>query len=129
MVKEMIKNISNCKIPTKLVPKCPVCGKDMEVNLRKDAYFVQDDNWYKQDKRYGDFLDNIQNKKVVLLEFGVGFNTPAIIIFPFEQMTYKNTSWNLIRFNKDNCITFLDLKNRIIEVKDNISNVVNKILQ
>ena len=129
MVKEMIKNISNCKIPTKLVPKCPVCGKDMEVNLRKDAYFVQDDNWYKQDKRYGDFLDNIQNKKVVLLEFGVGFNTPAIIRFPFEQMTYKNTSWNLIRFNKDNCITFLDLKNRIIEVKDNISNVVNKILQ
>ena len=66
---------------------------------------------------------------MVLLEFGVGFNTPAIIRFPFEQMTYKNTSWNLIRFNKDNCITFLDLKNRIIEVKDNISNVVNKILQ
>ena len=28
-----------------------------------------------------------QDKNVVLLEIGVGFNTPGIIRFPFEQMT------------------------------------------
>ena len=47
MVKEMVENIKDCKIPSELVPKCPVCGENMEVNLRKDAYFVQDDNWYR----------------------------------------------------------------------------------
>ena len=71
MVKEMIININNCKIPTKLVPKCPVCKGEMEVNLRKDAYFVQDDNWYKQNAKYGEFLYKARNKKLLLLEFGV----------------------------------------------------------
>ena len=63
----MIEKTENCKIPTKIVPVCPVCGKRMEVNVRIDANFVQDDNWYKQDKKYGEFLDYSKNKNVVLL--------------------------------------------------------------
>ena len=127
MVKEMIKNITDCKIPTKLVPKCPVCGGEMEVNLRKDAYFVQDDNWYKQDKKYGEFLDEVKNKRLLLLEFGVGFNTPGIIRFTFEQITYQNENCTLIRFNKDNCMTFLDIENRILKVEDDIKDIVSKL--
>lgn len=128
MVKEMIKNITNCKIPTKLVPKCPVCGGKMEVNLRKDANFVQDDNWYEQDKKYGEFLDKVKDKKLLLLEFGVGFNTPGIIRIPFEQMTYQNENCTLIRFNKDNCMNFLDIENRILKVEENIKDIVNELL-
>lgn len=124
IVKEMIEKIQDCKIPTELIPVCPVCGEKMDTNLRKDAYFVQDDNWYKQNAIYGEFLDKAKNKKVVLLEFGVGFNTPTIIRFPFEQMTYQNLNWNLVRFNKDNCMTFLDIQDRIIEVKDDINKIV-----
>lgn len=127
IVKKMIENITDCKIPTKLVPKCPVCGGEMEVNLRKDAYFVQDDNWYKQDKKYGEFLDKTKNKRLLLLEFGVGFNTPGIIRFPFEQMTYQNENCILIRFNKDNCMTFLDIENRILKVEDHIKDIVSKL--
>jgi hypothetical protein len=32
------------KIPCELVPKCPVCGGHMEMNLRVDNYFVEDEN-------------------------------------------------------------------------------------
>ena len=124
IVKEMIEKTQDCKIPIELIPVCPVCGKKMDTNLRKDAYFVQDDNWYKQNAKYGEFLDKAKNKKVVLLEFGVGFNTPTIIRFPFEQMTYQNLNWNLVRFNKDNCMTLLDMQDRIIEVKDDINKIV-----
>ena len=63
----MIEKTENCKIPTEIVPVCPVCGKRMEVNVRINANFVQDDNWYKQDKKYGEFLDYSKNKNVVLL--------------------------------------------------------------
>ena len=127
-MERMIKNITDCKIPTKLVPKCPVCGGEMEVNLRKDAYFVQDDNWYKQDKKYGEFLDTATNQKLLLLEFGVGFNTPGIIRFPFEQLTYQNKNCTLIRFNKTSCNTFLDIEDRTIKIEEDIKEVVNKIL-
>lgn len=124
LIKEMIDKTIDCKIPTELVPVCPICGGKMETHLRKDAYFVQDNNWYKQNKKYEEFLNNAKNKKVVLLEFGVGFNTPGIIRFPFEQMIYQNINWNLVRFNKDNISTFLDIQDRIIGVKDDINKIV-----
>lgn len=123
LIKEMIDKTIDCKIPTELVPVCPICGEKMETHLRKDAYFVQDDSWYKQNKKYGEFLDNAKNKNVVLLELGVGFNTPGIIRFPFEQMIYQNSNWNLVRFNKDNISTFLDIQDRTIGVKDDINKI------
>ena len=52
IVKQMLSETSDCRIPSSLVPKCPVCGGDMEVNLRKDNYFVQDSNWYKSQENY-----------------------------------------------------------------------------
>lgn len=129
LFKEMLKETKDCKIPTELVPKCPVCGEKMEVNLRVDANFVQDDNWYKQDKKYGEFLDKAKDRKTLLLEFGIGFNTPGIIRFPFEQMTYKNKNWYLVRFNKDNCDTFLNIENRTIKVYNDIKDVICEILK
>ena len=129
MVKKMLKQIKNCKVPTELVPKCPVCGENMDVNLRKDAFFVQDDNWYKQDKRYEEFIDNAKDKKVVLLELGVGFNTPGIIRIPFEQMTFQNTNWSLVRINKGECTPFLDIKDRFISFENDINKIVDLLVK
>ena len=129
MVKKMLKQIKDCKIPTELVPKCPVCGENMDVNLRKDAFFVQDDNWYKQDKRYEEFIDNAKDKKVVLLELGVGFNTPGIIRIPFEQMTFQNKNWNLVRINKGECTPFLDIKQRFISFENDINKIVELLVK
>lgn len=117
----MLENTHDCKIPSELVPVCPVCGETMDVNIRKDAYFVEDKHWYKQDERYGEFLDTTKNKNVLLLELGAGFNTPGIIRIPFEQMTYKNPNWKLVRINKDDC------EDRSILIEDDISEIVEKI--
>ena len=57
----------------------------------------------------------------------MGFNTPGIIRFPFGQMTFHNNNWKLIRFNKENCTTFLDIQDRVIEVEDDINKVVTKL--
>lgn len=124
MVREWLKQTENCEIPKKLVPKCPVCGKNMEMNLRKDANFVQDENWYRQSKRYDDFLDRTKNKNVVLLEIGVGFNTPGIIRFPFEQMVYNDLETSLIRINKDYPQTMLEIENRIISFDEDAKQII-----
>ena len=127
LVKKMLSQTTNLKVPTELVPKCPVCGEKMEVNLRKDAYFVQDENWYRQAKRYEDFIDSNSNKKVLLLEMGVGFNTPGIIRIPFEQMVQENNNWKLARFNKDYSGTYLDINEKIISFQEDINEVIMKI--
>lgn len=88
-VRAMMKLQEDCRIPTQLVPRCPVCGGNMEVNLRCDGFFVEDEAWNEAARRYEDFLTQNQGKKVLFLELGVGFNTPGIIKYPFWQMTHQ----------------------------------------
>lgn len=128
LIKEMLINIDkDLKIPTSLVPKCPVCGAKMEVNLRCDDTFVEDDNWQLLQNRYNDFIKNNRDKKVLLLEFGVGFNTPSIIRFPFERMTYIHDNFKLIRFNNKYYNLPKEIKNKSISVSDNINEVLDLI--
>lgn len=124
MVEDWLEFTEDCEIPEDLVPKCPVCGKDMEMNLRKDGNFIQDENWYKQSKNYEDFLDRIKDKNVVLLEIGVGFNTPGIIRFPFEQIVYNDLKTTLIRINKDYPQAMLEIKNKIISFNEDTNKII-----
>ena len=101
MVKEMVLRQSGCKVPSDLVPHCPVCGGPMDINLRKDEYFIQDEHWDLQNQRYIDFVKLSHKNKLVLLEYGVGFNTPTIIRIPFERMAASFPDTTLIRINKD----------------------------
>lgn len=112
------------KIPSSLVPKCPNCGGPMEVNLRCDDTFVEDEFWYQAQKRYMNFVENLYGKKVLLLEFGVGFNTPGIIRFPFEKMTFLNSQVRLIRFNKDYPDVMEEIEERTIKIFEDIGEVI-----
>ena len=89
-VKDMLEFQENMRIPTELIPRCPKCGKPMTMNLRADDKFVQDDGWYRAAGRYEEFLRRHENLHILFLELGVGYNTPAIIKYPFWQMTAKN---------------------------------------
>lgn len=124
LVEKWLQNTKDCKIPSNLVMKCPVCGSNMEMNLRKDANFVQDENWYMQSKKYEEFLDRTKNKKVVLLEIGVGFNTPGIIRFPFEQMALNNSKTILIRINKEYPLPMLEIQNKTISFDEDTNEII-----
>ena len=89
-VRQMVAQQKDMKIPTQLIPKCPVCGAPMTMNLRCDMTFVQDDGWYAASHRYDDFIRRHEGLHVLFLELGVGANTPVIIKYPFWQMTAKN---------------------------------------
>lgn len=101
LIKAMIANTYDCRIPSALVPKCPVCGGEMDTNLRHSKDFVQDENWYAAESQYERFLKAGKDKQIVYLELGVGFNTPGIIRIPFEQLTFQNKNAALIRVNRD----------------------------
>lgn len=89
-IKEMYKRQKEGKIPSELIPHCPVCGREMSMNLRADDTFVQDEGWYLASARYSDFLQKYKNGKILLWELGVGGNTPGIIKYPFWRMAYAN---------------------------------------
>ena len=59
-----------------MVSKCPVCGGNMTMHLHCDEYFIKNEHWYKAASYYVAFLNKMEKKKGILLELGVGFNTP-----------------------------------------------------
>lgn len=90
IVRKMVDEQTNMKIPSELVPHCPACGAPMSMNLRADNTFVEDEGWHKAARRYRDFIQCHQGLHILYLELGVGGNTPVIIKYPFWKMTYQN---------------------------------------
>ena len=58
-VKAMAEEQKDLKIPSALVPRCPVCGGYMTTNLRIDDSFVQDAGWHVACARYKNFIAQI----------------------------------------------------------------------
>lgn len=127
LFRKMDQERIDCQIPSKLVPKCPVCGGRMEMHLRCDTYFVEDEAWHEAADRYADFLEQNKGKKVVLLELGVGFNTPIIIRFPFEKMLRENPSYSLIRLNMEEAVIPKNLGKRAIGICGDMRKVITDI--
>lgn len=87
IVRQMVEQQRNMRVPSDLVPHCPHCGKPMSMNLRADATFVEDDGWHAAAARYSEFLRRHENCKTLFLELGTGYNTPTIVKYSFWRMT------------------------------------------
>lgn len=105
VVKAMVEQQRNMRIPSSLIPRCPHCGKPLTMNLRSDSRFVEDEGWHTAAHRYSEFLRRHKGMKVLLLELGVGYNTPGIIKYPFWQMTAENAKavYACINFGQAAC--------------------------
>mgnify|MGYP000840189910 CR=1 FL=1 len=124
VVREMVKRQKDMKIPTGLIPHCPVCGKPMTMNLRADDTFVQDDGWYRAAERYADFLRRHKEIKMLLLELGVGMNTPGIIKYPFWQMAAQNPNADYVSINAGEAYAPEEIRERAICVNGDIGEVI-----
>ena len=126
LVREMVQRTKDCRIPSELVPRCPVCGGKMDVHVRKDRYFVQDNQWYASYERYQDYMEKVCDGNALLLELGVGYNTPTIIRFPFERLAAQRKNITLVRINKD----YPDAQNRMtnwVSFDENIGSILSDI--
>lgn len=85
----MVREQKDMRVPTELIPYCPICGAPMSMNLRVDDTFVEDEGWHRASERYQAFVEGHKNSHVLLLELGVGGNTPVIIKYPFWRMTHE----------------------------------------
>lgn len=126
-IREMVSEQKNMRVPTELLPKCPKCGKPLTTNLRADEKFVQDDGWYAANDRYADFLRRHKNSDIILLELGVGFNTPSIIKFPFWKMTAENPNAFYACVNFGEALFPAEIENRAICLDSDICKVIGSL--
>lgn len=124
LVRHMVANQRNLRIPSVLVPHCPHCGAPLTMNLRSDDTFVQDKGWYAAADRYQDFLRRHNNMRVLFLELGVGGNTPVIIKYPFWQMTAKNERATYACVNLGEAVAPTEIANRSILIDAGAERVI-----
>ena len=99
VVRRMVSMQKDMKIPSELIPRCPVCSKHMTMNLRADDKFVEAEGWRVAARNYEIFLRKNEGKKILFLELGVGMNTPGIIKYPFWRMTAENKNSRYVCVN------------------------------
>ena len=126
-VRIMVAEQKNMKIPTDRIPKCPVCGAPMTMNLRCDDHFVQDKGWYTAADRYDTFIRRHKDLHILFWEIGVGLNTPVIIKYPFWQMTAKNPKAVYACVNAGEAYAPKEITNRAICINGDIGQILEKI--
>lgn len=128
IIRDMVTGQADMKIPTELIPYCPICGKPMSMNLRADNTFVQDEGWYKASERYSDFIRRHSGLRVLFLELGVGMNTPSIIKYPFWRMAYDNPNAYYICINYGEAFAPSEISKKSLCIQGDIKDVLFSIV-
>ena len=128
-VKRMVEEQRDMRVPSELVPMCPVCGKPMSMNLRADATFVEDEGWHAAAERYTAFLQAKSLKRTLFFELGVGGNTPGIIKYPFWQMTAANPLATYACLNYGEAVAPREILGRSILIDADIDGVLDELLE
>ncbi|MBR6409910.1 MAG: Sir2 silent information regulator family NAD-dependent deacetylase [Clostridia bacterium] len=129
IVYRMVKEQKDMLVPTGLLPKCPVCGKPMTMNLRSDDKFVEDNGWHEAARRYELFLREHEGKRILFLELGVGYNTPGIIKIPFWNMTAQNPNATFACINYGEAVTLEEIADRSICIDGDIGEAIESVMQ
>jgi NAD-dependent SIR2 family protein deacetylase len=127
-VKRMIAEQMDMRIPTELVPRCPVCGEKMKVNLRADETFVEDEGWHAASERYTEFIRRHKDGKVLFLDLGSGGNTPVIFKIPFIRWTMQNPIAIYATVNLGEAFTVDQIADRSIVINADINDVLDTLL-
>ena len=79
---------------------CPKCNKPLVHNRIEEAgaNYVEE-GYLEQWKLYKKWLQGTVNRKVCILEIGVGMRYPSVIRFPFEKIVYFNQKASFYRIH------------------------------
>ena len=117
------------RIPHDLIPKDPLTGRDVAMNLRADDSFVEDEGWHRASANYAAFLRQQEGRHVLFWEMGVGNNTPVIIKYPFWAMTAENPRAVYACLNRSKAACPNAIKDRSICIGGDIGDALNGLKQ
>lgn len=127
IIKQMVEQQRNMRIPSELLPICPYCGKPMTMNLRSDNKFVENEGWNNAAESYEMFLSRHKDLDILFLELGVGYNTPAIIKYPFWQMTAKWENAFYVCINNGQAAAPEEINKKSLCINDDIGFILQEL--
>ncbi|HOW72596.1 MAG TPA: hypothetical protein PKY77_18505 [Phycisphaerae bacterium] len=78
---------------------------------------------------YVAFVNRSFSGKLVLLELGVGLDTPSIIRWPFEWIASQHPNATLLRVNQGDATVPKEIKGKSVGFQEDAARVVRDLLQ
>ena len=128
-IRRMVAEQWNLNVPTTLLPRCPRCGRLMTMNLRSNDKFVEDEGWHEAMGRYQAFLGKYRQSNFLLLELGVGWNTPVIIKYPFWRLTAQNERAVYACINYGEPVCSEEIKPQSILINEDIGTALERLIK
>lgn len=129
MIRRMVDNMPNAyEVRTGDIPYCPHCGAPLVPNLRCDNTFVEAPHIFNT-PAYEAWLNNTPGGNLLLLELGVGYQTPGIIRFPFESSVRMNPGASLVRVNMQHADIPEAIQDRAVGIQADIGQVLRDLLE
>ena len=73
----------------KMLPVCPKCGKPLTFNnIRTENYL--EEGYLEQWAKYKTWLQTTVNRRLCIIELGVGMQFPSVIRWAFDKLAYYN---------------------------------------
>lgn len=115
-------------VPTKLIPRCPRCGGPVTVNMADSNAFFQTRQFQKKMADYQNFIKKYHGKKLVILEFGVGWRN-RMIKEPFMRLAASEPEAVYVTFNKGEIYIPDEIREKSIGVDSDIAEALEGILK
>ena len=77
-----------------------------------------------QRENYNNWIEQAMEKELLIMEFGVGFNTPGVIRWPFERIINAHSNATFLRVNKDYPFVQMDIKNKTVSMEENVGKII-----
>ncbi len=112
------------------IPRCPKCGTtDVFLNVRGMDQFIEAP-FKEQEKRYRDWLRRAaDDKQLLVIDIGSGFNTPVWVRFPAEKIVARNWHAHLVRINRDHPEVPAEIADRAISFAAGAFETITAVLQ
>lgn len=107
-VEKMAEAEKDGMVPTKLLPRCPVCGAVMRVRMAGEPHFIEDQSAM---QNYRSFLNRYHGKKLFILELGIGWRN-QLIKAPLMNLCRQEEKATYVTVNKGEVYIREDIKEK-----------------
>lgn len=123
MIADMAKKENDGKIPSELVPYCPKCNAPMNVHIATDNNFIPNKQ---QQKRFNEFINKYHNKRLVVLELGIGAGN-RMIKAPIMGLVQAEPNAFYITFNKGEVYIPQEIEHKSVGIDGLLSDIFDRL--
>ena len=111
------------KIPSEMIPHCPVCGGPMQVHMEMDGNFIPETESRNRLKR---FLEKYHGKKLLILELGIGWRN-QLIKAPLMRLTAREPRAFYVTVNRGEIYIPQEIMEKSTGLDGDLSEILHRL--